>query len=319
MTEVEFWGELTKIPKNQQAIAVALSLPEGSSAREKVFNELTLDDLKTDDGLNKLLEFIRKYCKDEGIAGIYTEYAKFDDIWKGRMDSMQKYIDEFDRLQKRMKKINVQYPDSVLALKLLHRSGLSEADKKIVLTGVDYSKDALYEQMINSLKKFFGQEIGQLPSNCNSQDIVVKSEPVMLVDGEHSMPRPNWISHVVGNEETSNESENIYYGSNRFGGSGRRGRQNNSYFRGNFVRNQRPGYSAAAAAGSGWTNTGRPNSDRMQASGSKNTNPLDSYGKPKLCRICGSKFHFAVRCPDNEKVFKTNTDTGSGSESRDEF
>ena len=57
VTEVEFWGELTKISKNQQGIAVALSLPEESSAREKVFSELTLTDLKTETGLQICLNF----------------------------------------------------------------------------------------------------------------------------------------------------------------------------------------------------------------------------------------------------------------------
>ena len=58
VTEVEFWGELTKIPKNQQGIAVALSLPEGCSAREKVFSELTLTDLKTETSLQILLDIL---------------------------------------------------------------------------------------------------------------------------------------------------------------------------------------------------------------------------------------------------------------------
>ena len=67
---------------------------------------------------------------------------------------MEKYIDEFDTLEKRMKKIKVQYPDLILALKLLHRFGISAIEKKLVLTAVDYSKEnTLYDQMKNSLKK----------------------------------------------------------------------------------------------------------------------------------------------------------------------
>ena len=303
VTEVEFWGELTKIPKAQQGIAVALSLPEGSSAREKVFSELTLTDLKADDGLTKLLEFLKKHFKEDGIAGIYAEYAKFDDIHRDKSRTMEKYLDEFDRLQKRMKKIKVQYPDSVLALKLLHRSGLSASDKKLVLTGVDYSQDnTLYDQMKRSLKKFF---CSNDMNKSESTAIVVKSEPVMLVnDGHQSTPPSSSLSsqvkdlHVDPNinihQEIQQGQADVYYANNRM--QGRWGSRRGVY-RG---RSQRIFH---APTGRGRTSYNR---DGMQDSPQKKANPLDAYGKPRLCRICGSKYHFAAQCPDNDNIFRTD-------------
>ena len=59
-------------------------------------------------------------------------------------------------------------------------------------------------------------------------------------------------------------------------------------------------------------------------SGSRKTNPLDKYGNPSRCMICGSKFHWANNCPDsyennksfasNEKIEKNNSDDGEDSE-----
>ena len=46
------WTELTDLAKNKQGIVVALSLPEDeTNIKEKVFDEIPLEDLKTADGL----------------------------------------------------------------------------------------------------------------------------------------------------------------------------------------------------------------------------------------------------------------------------
>ena len=292
-TEIGFWAELTKIPKNQQGIAVALSLPEGSSARDKVFGELTLTDLKADDGLSSLLTFLKKHFKDEGIAGIYSEYAKFHDLKRETTDTMTKYIDEFDKLQKKMKKINVQYPSSVLALKLLHCSGLTAAEKKLVLTGVDYSKsDTLYEQMIGSLKKFFpGNDDSPVKGGLGaaSQSITVKSEPVMFVGTDQANTGASATGQM--NFVNPDEPDDIYYTWNS-NGRFRRGR---GYFRGRHWT-RRPARTTSSHNGT---------ANRGEGS-QKKINPTDVYGKIKLCRVCGSKYHFAAQCPDSESAFVTD-------------
>lgn len=313
VTEVEFWAELTKIPKNQQGIAVALSLPEGSSAREKVFSELALADLKNDTGLASLLSFLKKHFKDDGIASVYSEYAAFHDLTRGKTDNMDKYINEFDRLQKRMKKIKVQYPNSVLALKLLHCSGLSAAEKKLVLTGVDYGNtDTLYEQMVKSLKKFFTGHDSTVSGESGDvgKSIQVKSEPVMLVGTDQAN-----IGTGLGPAENVNswdpvgpkdEPDNVYYGTNRGSPNWRWG--------------SRRGYSRGRNWGrkAAWTTSDRlgPAANKSEgAQNQKKTNPVDAYGRTKLCRVCGSKYHFAAKCPDNENVFVTDT----GGDNREEF
>ena len=49
------WSEVTNINRNIQGIVVALSLPH--MVRENLVNEISMDDLKSDDGLSTLLEF----------------------------------------------------------------------------------------------------------------------------------------------------------------------------------------------------------------------------------------------------------------------
>jgi hypothetical protein len=53
--ELNAWKEVTEVEKKKQGIAVALTLPEEheSGIREKVFDEMDLNVLKAEDGLQK--------------------------------------------------------------------------------------------------------------------------------------------------------------------------------------------------------------------------------------------------------------------------
>ena len=58
--ELTAWKEITDLSKDKQVIAIALSLLEDdeSQIREKVFDQIPVDDLKNDDGLTVLSSFL---------------------------------------------------------------------------------------------------------------------------------------------------------------------------------------------------------------------------------------------------------------------
>lgn len=56
--ELEAWTKVTILSKKQQGLAVALSFPEGSQMRDKVFSELEMNELDADDGIEKLIGFL---------------------------------------------------------------------------------------------------------------------------------------------------------------------------------------------------------------------------------------------------------------------
>ena len=57
--ELLAWREITELSKNEQSIAVALSLPEDdeNKIKDKVCDQIALDELKDEDGLKFLLRF----------------------------------------------------------------------------------------------------------------------------------------------------------------------------------------------------------------------------------------------------------------------
>ena len=61
--ELLAWKEITDLDNKKQGVAITLTLPEDDERqiREKVFDQLSLADLKNKDGLTKLLEFLDKH------------------------------------------------------------------------------------------------------------------------------------------------------------------------------------------------------------------------------------------------------------------
>ncbi|CAL4069464.1 unnamed protein product [Meganyctiphanes norvegica] len=157
--EVECWGSVTNIAKSKQGMAVALSLPDDSSIKNKIFTELETADLQSTNGVDKILEYMDKlYLKDD-LLNANEMFNNFDDYVKKPSDTMKEYVMEFDRLYRRCEKYTVlKIGDGALGFYLLKKAKLDDRETQLVLTGVDYkNKDVtIYEQMSSALVKFLG-------------------------------------------------------------------------------------------------------------------------------------------------------------------
>ena len=60
--ELLAWKEITEISKNKQCIAVVLSLPDDdeNKIKDKIFDQIALNELKDEDWLNILIAFLDK-------------------------------------------------------------------------------------------------------------------------------------------------------------------------------------------------------------------------------------------------------------------
>ena len=62
--ELLAWKEVTEFRKEKQGIAIALALPgDKNQIREKVFDQISLDDVKKEDGLDILISFLDENLK----------------------------------------------------------------------------------------------------------------------------------------------------------------------------------------------------------------------------------------------------------------
>ena len=80
-------------------------------------------------------------------------------------------------------------PSPILAFMMLKKAGISADDKKLVLSGMDYSKkDTLYEQAKKSLRKFKGDHCygsGSTRGSSNGSSVAIKVEPAYYTQSEH--------------------------------------------------------------------------------------------------------------------------------------
>ena len=282
--ELKAWTELTDVKKDKQGLAVALSLPEkdSSNIRDKVFSDLSLDELKGDDGVKKLMEFMDKLFKKDQLSEAYEAFSDFERFQRKDTMTMDTYIMEFEKLYNKTAKFKMTLPQAVQAFKLLEGAGLDQKDRQLVLTGVNYDKeDTLFTQMCSSLKKFFGKQSLAIGTDKGKS---IKIEPAFMADEE---------SRLYPNEESTLLAHGRGYRS--FRGGYRRGpsaNQQRYYMQGRSPQ-QTSGFNSFAT-----TQRGRP-SHGAHSMWEKKTNPIGTDGYPLKCRSCQSIRHLVKDCPDS--------------------
>lgn len=175
--ELEAWTKVTKLSKKQQGLAVALSFPEGSQVRDKVFSELEINQLDADDGIEKLISFLDGVYLQDELVRAYEAWSDFDKYRKSDNILMEDYIMEYKKLYNKVKKCggtDISVP--ILAFKLLDGACLTQKDRQLVVTGVDFTKrPTLLDQVSTSLVKFFGKQT-ITPRDSETSSITVKME-----------------------------------------------------------------------------------------------------------------------------------------------
>ena len=78
--EIRAWCIVTELDKKKQGVAIALSFPESdpSGVRDKVFNELKLETITADDGVEKLIEYLDKLFTKDELSEVHERYILFD-------------------------------------------------------------------------------------------------------------------------------------------------------------------------------------------------------------------------------------------------
>ena len=83
--EVSAWQEVTDVKLEKQGIVLALSLPETEdfNLREKVFENLSLDKLRGNNGVKDLIGFLdEQFGKDE-LEDSLQKFEDFEDYCRG--------------------------------------------------------------------------------------------------------------------------------------------------------------------------------------------------------------------------------------------
>ena len=197
--ELLAWREVTELRKEKQGVAIALSLPENdkNQIREKVFEQISIEDLKKEDGLDTLIAFLDAHLKKDDLADGLEKFEEFEDFQRLNRMNVTEYIASFDSRYRKIEKLKMTLPSEILAFKLLRKANISKEEKLLVLTGMNFSnKKTLYEEAKKSLKKFKADFAEGSSSACSGSGI--KLEPSFIAGNEEALLAAGYVKQYRG-------------------------------------------------------------------------------------------------------------------------
>ena len=171
--ELEIWKLVTNVKPEKQALAVTLSLTGQAKAKAL---EIDVAQLNTEDGMNILLTALDTLFLQDEVDLAYNAYSDFESLKKEEKMSMSDFIIEYERRYNICRKYKMEYPDSVLAFKLLDNASLSVKERQLVLTA---ASDRKFSSMKSALKRIFGNS--STATTANEIKIKEEKEELFLV------------------------------------------------------------------------------------------------------------------------------------------
>ena len=260
------WTELTDLAKGKQGIVVALSLPEDeTNIKEKVFNEIPLEDLKTDDGLTILLKFLDKLLGKEDSIDSLEKYEDFERFERNAGQSINEYLSSFEWKYKKIENKGMKLPAEVLAFMLIKKANISGDEKLLILSELNFeNKSTLYDDAKKALIKY--KVINSEEISC-ATNISLRSAFKLGIDRTALYTSENAMKG-----DKNNDDKRVSW---KYGVSGSR-----------HIR----------AWGNHITHSGV---NVIKTGGRKKINPTGLDGFVLKCHSCGSFRHLLDECPDS--------------------
>ena len=162
--ETQAWTVVTDISQEKQAVAVALNLPgdDKRMIKEKVFDELGLSALNSENGMSNLFDFLDRYLLEDELMSSWRRFEDFEKFERKHGQNIRKYVYHFDLKYSKVEKLHVKLPSELLALKLLSKANITEQERMMILTGINFKdKKNMFRDAKQSLLKFMGDLCGR--------------------------------------------------------------------------------------------------------------------------------------------------------------
>ena len=159
-TKSKAWQIVTSVKKDYQGLVLALNLPnnEANCIGERMFQELSLDDLKGEDGAAKFLEYMdNQYLKDDMVL-MCDSIKAFTALKRKDSQPIKDYINEFESLYMKAKKKGLtDLPPEYLTFLLFEKCDLDVKDQRLAMVEVDFSiKEEMFKKSKKNLMNLFG-------------------------------------------------------------------------------------------------------------------------------------------------------------------
>ena len=224
--DLKRWTILTTLEPEKQANMVIHFIPDDDPIKEKIDTQMNDADLAKKDGIDTLLKFLADIYQTDDMGDAYDCYVEFIKMRRKKGVSIKIFISEWENSYHKVKNNGCEMSDMVLAFSLLDTSELSEMDRKLVLTGVNYTegkaKKTLLSQMKEALKKFVGKSV---ISSTEEDTKPVKVEDSTYITSEN-LERVLLMKGWKPGKRSRTRSKSLPPGSSGTGNSSYKGKKN---------------------------------------------------------------------------------------------
>ena len=121
--EVKAWADVTDLAKKKQGNYIALSLPNkskfGDDLKERVFEKLSLEELKEESGLDKVINFLDEELGKNAVDDIIEKWEDFDNYKRTGNQNIEDFINVYEAKYNRIKQTGSKIPEEILAYMMM--------------------------------------------------------------------------------------------------------------------------------------------------------------------------------------------------------
>ena len=144
----EVWQAITDVAKEKHGGLLTLRLDDVT--QEEIYEEVTTDELKAEDGATKVLNKLDgKFLKDKSLSA-YETYEDFEKYKRPENVSITDYCAEFERRLAKVKAKGTQISTEVLAYRLIKSANVTASQEQLIKATIDKVD---YDTMAKQLKK----------------------------------------------------------------------------------------------------------------------------------------------------------------------
>ena len=159
--EVAVWQKITSLDVAKRAFQLASSFSgtKGILARKWVLaNEQVAE---TNLGVDGLMKYLEEKTTGEASWNRFAEFGKFLDIRKAKGESMDAYLNRSEMVISTLEGYGIKLRDGPLdeltAMLLIHRAGITESDRRAVISGCGPGMTAV--KITNEMRRLFPQSL----------------------------------------------------------------------------------------------------------------------------------------------------------------
>ena len=187
MEEVDLWRTLEEVGEEQQGIVLWLSLPRNhpSDVKELIMARVGSEELKKATGVEKFVEAMNEAfgpTKESKEMEIYEEY--YTKMKRKQEEKMSDFVNRFDKAANLAKRHKMDLPTKVKGMKLLYDAGLTDHDRKLVLTEVNFNQEEeVYKQTRSGIAKYLTDGGSRATASTKLKEPTKEEEEAMVAKG----------------------------------------------------------------------------------------------------------------------------------------